>query len=432
MFVVRWASCTVLCAVSLSSPPSTTGQTAQTSTLSGQSLERVGQSFQAQRAEQALIGAPVPESVRRFHYEFRIQVAEIYDNNLNLAPNNRIHDFYTRAGAVLTLGFGDTIVREENFLELFYEPDFLIFADHSNFNTVQHVAYFAAQYRFSRLTLGAAENIQLAETGDSQLPGFPGTVVNGVNVDTGGRRRINTYTTHLSATYDLTGKTFLSSAGDYTRIDYAGSLTDSQRFSGNFLLNYQYSPKLGFGAGGTAGRDLVNQGNSDQTFAQANLRALYNPTGKLNTSLSVGVEFRQFDTGSHDSVDPIFDLSVSYAPFDGTSITLDASRGTQVSAVLVSQDYASTQVQVTARQRLFQRFVISIIAGYQNLDYFGSSEHTVASRGDNYYFAESSIDTRITNYWSAGIFSVYRENTSNLSNFSFNETQVGIRTALKF
>ena len=432
MFVVRWASCSVLCALSLSSPHSTTAQTLERSALPTQGLDPIDQSIRAQRIEQALTGAPVSENVRRFHYELRIQVAEIYDSNLNLAPNNRIEDFYTRAGVVLTLGFGDTIVREENFLELFYEPDFLIFADHSNFNTVQHVAYFAAQYRFSRLTLGAAETIQLAETGDSQLPSFPGTVVNGVNIDTGGRRRINTYTTHLSATYDLTGKTFLSSAGDYTRIDYGGGLTNSERFSSNFLLNYQYSPKLVVGAGATVGRDLLNQADAHQTFAQTNLRASYSPTGKLNASLSVGVEVRQFDTGSHDFVSPIFDLGVSYAPFDGTSITLDASRGTQVSAVLASQDYHSTQVQVALKQRLFQRVVVSVMVGYQNLDYFGSEVHAVATREDNYYFTESSIDTRITNFWSAGAFLVYRENTSNLSTFRFNETQAGIRSALKF
>jgi hypothetical protein len=431
-FEVRWAIRSALCAISLIFALSATAQTLQRSTLSTQGLDAVDRSLQAQRDEQALIGAPVSESVRRFHYELTIQAAEIYDDNLSLAPNNRIHDWYTRIGAVITLGFGDTIVREENFLEAFYEPDFLIFADHSNFDTVQHVAYLAAQYRFSRLTLGIAENIQLAQTGDSQLPGFTGTIVNGVNIDTGGRRRINTYTTHLSATYELTGKTYLSSAGEYTRIDYSGSLANSQRFSGNLLLNYQYSPKLVVGAGGTAGRDLLNQANSNQTFEQANLRASYNPTGKLNTSLSAGIEFRQFDTGSHDSVSPIFDISASYTPFDGTSISIDASRGTQTSAVLLGQDYTSTQVQVTAKQRLFQRAVVSLIAGYQNLDYFGARPEGVASRADNYYFIQPSVDFRITRFWFAGAFVVYRENTSNLSNFSFNDTQVGIRTALKF
>jgi hypothetical protein len=430
-FEVRWAILPALCAICLVLALPAAAQTLQRSTLSPQGVD-AALNPESVRGAQALIGGPVSESVRRFHYGLTIQVAEIYDNNLTLAPNNRMHDFYTRIGPALTLGFGDTIAREENFLELFYEPDFLIFADHSNFDAVQHVAYLAGQYRFSRLTLGVAENIQLAETGDAQLPGFTGTIVNGVNIDTGGRRRINTYTTHLSAAYGLTGKTYLSAAGDYTLIDYPGGLTNSRRISGNLFLNYQYGAKLVVGLGGTAGRDVLDQANSDQTFEQINIRASYDVTGKVSATGSAGLEFRQFDTGSHDSVSPVFDLTASYKPFDGTSISIDASRGTQTSAVLLGQDYVSTQFQVTAKQRLLQRVILSFTAGYQNLDYFGALTHTVASREDNYYFIQPAIDIRITNFWFAGAFLVYRENISNLSNFRFNDTQVGIRTAIKF
>ena len=432
MFDVRLSIWSALCAISLVFALSATAQMVQILTSSTQGRDAVDQSLQAQRDEQALIGAPVSESVRRFHYELTIQVAEIYDDNVTLASNNRVHDFYTRIAPALTLGFGDTIVREENFLELYYEADFLIFADHSNFDAVEQVAHLAGQYHFSRLTVGVVENIQLAETGDSQLPGFTGTIVHGVNIDTGGRRRINTYATHLSAAYELTGKTFLSSAGDYALINYPSGLTDSQRISGNLFLNYQYSPKLVVAAGGTGGRDVLNQANSNQNFEQADLRASYNPTGKLSAGGLVGLEFRQFDTGSHDSVTPVLDLSASYKPFDGTSISIDASRGTQTSAALLGQDYTSTQFQATAQQRLLQRVVLSFTAGYQNLDYFGADMHTVASREDNYYFIQPAIDIRITNFWFAGAFFVHRENTSTFSNFGFNDTQVGIRTALKF
>jgi hypothetical protein len=432
IFAERWSIWPPLCAIFLVFALSATAQTLPRSALSPQGLDAVGQPFQTQRDAQALIGGPVSESVRRFHYELTIDVAGIYDDNLTLAPSNRIHDFYTRIGPALTLGFGDTTVREENFLELYYELDFLVFADHSNFDAVEHVAHLAGQYRFSRLTVGVVENIQLAETGDSQLPGYTGTIVNGVNIDTGGRRRINTYATHLVAAYDLTGKTSLSAAGDYTLINYPGGLTDSQRISGNLFLNYQYSPKLVVGVGSTVGRDLLVQANSNQTFEQANLRGSYNPTGKLSTSGLVGLEFRQFDTGSHDSVTPVFDLSATYKPFDGTSISIDASRATQTSAVLLGQDYTSTQLQVMAKQRLLQRFTLSFTAGYQKLGYIDGLTHTVASREDNYYFIQPTIDARITNFWFAGAFLVYRQNTSTFSNFGFNDTQVGIRTALRF
>src|SRR5438876_1292873 len=124
-FEVRWAILPALCAICLVLAPPATAQTLQRSTLSTQGLD-AALNPESVRGAQALLGAPVSESVRRFHYGLTIQVAEIYDNNLMLAPNNRIHDFYTRIGPALTLAFGDTVERQENFLELYYEPDFLI------------------------------------------------------------------------------------------------------------------------------------------------------------------------------------------------------------------------------------------------------------------------------------------------------------------
>lgn len=120
---MRWSIWPPLCAISLVFALSATAQTLQRSTLSAQGLD-AALNPESVRGAQALIGGPVSESVRRFHYTLSVDVAEIYDDNLTLASNNRIHDFYTRIGPALTLGFGDTIVREENFLELYYEPDF--------------------------------------------------------------------------------------------------------------------------------------------------------------------------------------------------------------------------------------------------------------------------------------------------------------------
>ncbi len=382
--------------------------------------------------ESTQTGPAVSESVRRFHYTLTLNAAEIYDDNLTLSPINRVDDFFTRISAALLLSFGDTIGRQDNFFELDYEPAVLIFADNSNFNAFQNVGHVAGQYHFSRLTIGAAEDIQSVETGDSQLRGFSGTVVNGVNVDAGGRRRINTYTTHVTAAYDLTGKTSVSSAADYSVVDYASTLTDSQRLTGNLFLNYKYGPKLTIGIGGTGGRDFVDQPNSDQTFEQANVRASYEVTGKITASGSAGVEFRQFDARSGDSVSPVFSLNAIYAPFDGTTLSIDGGRITLISAGLAGQDYASTHFQVSAQQRLFQRVTLGLTAGYQNLTYIDASAASVASRQDNYYFIQPSIDVRITHFWFAGAFFVHRENSSNFSLSSFDDSQAGIRTTLKF
>lgn len=376
---------------------------------------------------------PISPSVRRFHYSLNINIAEVYDDNVTLAPQGfERDDLYTRIAAMLTLGFGDTVSRNENFLLFAYEPALFLFADNSDLNAVQHVIRLEGGYRFNKLKLALSEDIQLLETADAQLPTFTGTIVNGANIDTGTQRGIKTYSTTLTGSYELTGKTFLTSTVDYLVTDYGGPFLDSERASANLFLNYRYGDKLVIGAGGVIGRDFVDPPSSEQTFEQFNLRATYHVTGKLTATGSGGVEVRQFEGGSSDYVSPVFDLGLDYTPFDGTTIGVDASRKTLTSGSFIGQDYASTQFQVTARQRLLRRFTISLSAGYQNLNYVDAGGIAAAVREDNYYFIQPAIDGRITNFWSAGIFFVHRENTSNFSIFSFDDNQAGLRTTLTF
>ena len=68
---------------------------------------------------------------------------------------------------------------------------------------------------------------------------------------------MNLYNTDFDATYDLTGKTFLSGGLGFSISDYRESLTSSAYFSGNIFINYNYSPKLVIGLGGTGGYNWV-------------------------------------------------------------------------------------------------------------------------------------------------------------------------------
>jgi len=134
--------------------------------------------------------------------------------------------------------------------------------------------------------------------------------------------------------YDLSSKTFLNGGVDYSRNDYA-NLISSEALSGNLFLNYNYSPKLVVGLGGTFGYNQTDGATPAQTFEQVNLRASFNPGEKLSLSGSVGFEFRQFEGDTRGTyISPVFQLTASYKPFDGTSISVDGSRRTQNSAVI--------------------------------------------------------------------------------------------------
>src|SRR4029077_11807386 len=119
------------------------------------------------------------------------------------------------------------------------------------------------------------------------------------------------------------------------------------------FFNYVYSSKLTVGLGGSGGYNTTsNAGSTDQTFEQVNLRLSYNATAKISLSGGVGVEFRQTGGFSSDP-SPVFNLTASYAPFDGTSISLNGRRHTENSAVLAGQNYYDTGFTLSVSQRFF-------------------------------------------------------------------------------
>jgi Putative beta-barrel porin 2 len=369
---------------------------------------------------------------RRFHYQFRLAVRSVYDDNINLNHDMRILDFYTSIEPSVTAGFGDTEGRGENYIRLDYLPAIFIFADHDENNSVQHVVRLDGQYRINRLTLNLSQVVQIMDGVDVQAQNSGGGLDQQVNLDVAGRTRFDIYSTHGSVAYYLTGKTFLSSAADYTNTHYT-SLISSEVFSGNLFLNYNYSEKVVLGLGGTFGDDHVDDPNPDQTFEQINLRVSYQATGKIDFAASVGVEFRQFDGDLRgQETSPVFEIGMNYAPFDGTKISLTANRRTLNSAVLTAQNYVVMNLSAGIQQRLLQRVFLGLNAGYENSDYYSTVISSGGRRNDDYFFVQPSIAVRVTRFWTVGAYYQHRVNDSSFNTFSFHDNQVGIRSNLEF
>ncbi|PYK91981.1 MAG: hypothetical protein DME35_00395 [Verrucomicrobia bacterium] len=371
---------------------------------------------------------------RRFQYGFKVTVRGVYDDNINISQTNRVSDYYFSIEPVLTLGLGDITGAGDNYIRLDYAPALFLFADHSEDDAVQHLIRLQGQHQFARLTVALAEEIaildgtDLRSVGDLTAPGIH------ANTDVSGRTKFQTYRTSMNASYDLSGKTFLSTGFNSLVTEYdSSSLFSSANFSENLFINYRYSDKVVVGIGGTGGYDVVDDPNPAQTFEQANARISYQPSGKISVNVSGGVEFRQFEHNSrHQYVTPVFELALSYQPFDPTTITLSGSRSTYNSGALAGQDFAQTSISASMRQRFLQRFYIAVSAGYQNSDYFSTVNGIAANRQDNYYFIEPALDFSITRFWTFGGYYLHRQNDSASQNFSFFDDQVGFRTALTF
>ena len=376
-------------------------------------------------------GKPVSETPRRLQYELTATARATFDDNVFNSSIQKTSDFYftIEPNIHVWLGSGDT--EGSNSLSLTYAPGVFLFADNSQLDTVQHLIRLLGAHAFGHLSLSLSQDVRLLDGTDLNSLADP----NGhqANTDVSGRTKHQIYTTQLSGSYDLTGKLYLSADGNFFADEYSSSLISSRNFGGDVFLNYRYSDKLVVGAGGTGGYNTVSGGDGgDQTFEQANLRIGYSATAKISISGSVGVEFRQFSGISGTNVDPVYTLSANYTPFDGTGFSLTGSKQTYNSASLAGQDYSDTTINLAFTQRFLQRFFVGLAVGYTNSSYFSTTTGINATRDDNFYYIDPSIDFNITRYWSAGVYYVHRENSSSLQFFGFNDDQVGFRTRLTF
>ena len=411
-------------------PLSTRGQTPEADTTATSGTEPplpVGSISRPSRDVQVETnGNPINENFRRFRYNVGVTVREVYDDNINISSFQRISDTYTVIEPGIHLGFGDS-AGGFNYLTFDYIASVYFFAEQTERDTVEHLIHLAAQHDFGHLVLGISQDVRILD--GTNLNNLSNTTGVQANTDVGGPSRENTYTTTVNATYDLTGKLFLSGQISYAMYDYE-TLISSRQASANLFINYVYSPKLVIGLGATGGVNSSDGPASDETFEQMNVRANYIVSGKISLSLSAGLEFRQFGDG--DSVSPVYEIAGTYRPFENTIITIAGSRRTVSSASLAGQDYSDTNISLTFSQRLFSRLNLSLGVGYQNLDYLSATNGASTARNDDYFYIEPSIDLDITRYWSIGCYYLYRQDSSTLALFSFYDNQFGIRSSLTF
>jgi hypothetical protein len=176
----------------------------------------------------------------------------------------------------------------------------------------------------------------------------------------------------------------------------------------------------------------VDEPTTNQSFEQINLRLNYAVTAKLNLYASGGVEFRQFDGNRNTYDSPVFELGLYYHPFSGTNISLAAGRRIYASGYVEDQDFGATYVAARFQQRLFQRLYLGLGAGYENSNYFATDRDVSATRDDDYWFIEPSLDVLITRWLSAGVYYLHREDSSNEDFFSWEDNQVGVRATVRF
>lgn len=366
---------------------------------------------------------------RRFHYQLSLTVRGVWDDNIFISHTDKVSGYYFAIEPVISIGWGDMAGRSRSYLRLDYMPSAILFVDHSNQDAFNQFLHLEGGYNSGRWTLNLSEDIAILES--ANLSSFYDTTGLWANTDASGPTRVNIFYTRLAATYQLTGKMFLSGEFNSPSYAYPNHISD-YTVSAGLYLNYEVRPKLSVGIGGTFGYTWVDDPSTDQTFEQINLRLNYEVTAKLSLYASGGIEFRQFD-GNRDTYDsPVFGIGAAYHPFSGTNISLAAGRVIYPSGYVSNQDFGATYVAARFQQRLFHRLYLGLGAGYEHSNYFTTDRDVNATRDDDYWFIEPSVDVAITRWLSAGVYYLHREDSSNQDFSSWEDNQVGVRATVRF
>jgi hypothetical protein len=373
---------------------------------------------------------------RHFHYALSLTVRGVWDDNIFLSHTNKVSDYYFAIEPVITIGLGDMAGRNTSYLRLDYMPSAILFVDHSDEDAFNQLIHLEGGHSTGRLTLTLSEDIALLES--ANLNSFFDTTGLWANTDASTQTRINIFYTRLTANYALTQKISLQAELGSPLYVYPDHISD-YTIDGGLYLYYHCTPKLSVGIGGTFGYTWVDEPSTNQTFEQINLRLNYEVTAKLALFASGGVEFRQFD-GNRDTYDsPVFEVGLTYHPFLGTTFSLAAGRRIYPSGYVDNQDFATTYVTGRFQQRLFHRVYFGLGAGYENSDYISTNRSVNATRNDDYWFIEPSVDVLITRWLSAGVYYLHREQSSNDNGapggqnfFNWDDNQVGVRATARF
>jgi len=210
-------------------------------------------------------------------------------------------------------------------------------------------------------------------------------------------------------------------------------------------MNYQVWSKFGAGLSGSAGYDMVTPG-ADMSFEQAQVTMKWQAGDKASMTANAGLEARQLQGA--DMINPIFNGTITYRPWDQTTASLTASRAVTPS-FYANEVVVNTSISATLQQRFLQHFTFEVSGGYTSTPFVGFARveeftnrrpigapapvATVqTSREDYSRFARVSLGSTFRQRGTVSIFYSYNDYTSGLAAFAMSSTQVGMEIGWRY
>ena len=250
------------------------------------------------------------------------------------------------------------------------------------------------------------------------------------SVETATQTRQVTYNTTINASYTMNSKMSLDLAA-YQNFVSADQFSSYKEWSTLDWLNYQFRPRLNVAVGVGGGYD--NEDTSpDMTFEQLQGRVNWRATDKISFQLHGGVEDRQFlSGGAGNLINPVFDATIQYQPFEHTKISLTGQRVVSASYLQANQVTENTSVSAGLNQRLLGKIFLDLSGGYQTVKYIASGT-SASARTDDYDYLNAQLSCIFLKRGTIAAFYQINRNDSSQAGYSFTSHQVGISIGFRY
>jgi len=347
----------------------------------------------------------------RPHPFYQFQYADGLQYGTNQVAHSTIQNI--SIGALLEIGSHWT---------LDYTPSWTIYSNNHFQNNFGQSVQLAGGTVYNDWIFGVSQNYTDSHT---------------VSAETATQVHAQTGLTTADATYSMNSKMSLDLAADQYFI-IADQFNNYLEWATMDWLNYEFWPRFSAAIGVGAGYDHEESSDPEIAFQQIEARLKWRVADKVSLQAHGGLDIREFlSGGASDLINPIFDLTIQYQPFDQTKITLLGARVVEPS-LLPDQVNEITRISLELNQRLLGRIFLDMTGGYEWRKYVFSVPASVSTpafltaRSDNYDYLNVGLSTAFLKRGTFGIFYQISRDDSSQTGYSFTSHQVGFQIGFRY
>jgi len=155
-----------------------------------------------------------------------------------------------------------------------------------------------------------------------------------------------------------------------------------------------------------------------------------NITEKIKGTAKISYDYRDYKKDNTDKANLLgYLVSLTYKPMETNSFSLIGRRAYEETTYINNRYYVSTAVNLFAAQKLSQRFDVSLLLSYENMNYPNKIDNDF--RVDDFYAVKPAVNYKFMDCLTAGLWYKFKTKHSNMVS-DYTDNTVGLDIKVTF